>query len=126
MRACNLQGAGGRARSPTPWGGTSQETPYLAYGPELDASYREAPRRASSWKLKMLVYQHEWYVPHKGWDIGAKGWYGTGKAVLGRSPWIRTCTMSGPRRTKKRRRGDDEGGPSGSNFAGLPAGAGWA
>ena len=28
---CNLQGAGGRARSPTPWGGTSQETPYLAY-----------------------------------------------------------------------------------------------
>ena len=70
MRACNLQGAGGRARSPTPWGGISQETPYLAYGPELDASYREAPQRASSWKLKLLVYQHEWYVPHKGWDNG--------------------------------------------------------
>ena len=31
---CNLHGAGGRARSPTLWGGTSQETPYLAYGPE--------------------------------------------------------------------------------------------
>ena len=33
---CNPHGAGGRARSPTLWGGTSQETPYLAYGPELD------------------------------------------------------------------------------------------
>ena len=42
MRACNLQGAGGRARSPTPWGGTSQETPYLAYGPELDTLMRRA------------------------------------------------------------------------------------
>ena len=35
---CNLHGAGGRARSPTLWGGTSQETPYLAYGPEPDIS----------------------------------------------------------------------------------------
>ena len=31
-----------------------------------------------------------------------------------------------PSNGKKRRRGGDEGWPSGSNFAGLPAGAGWA
>ena len=37
---CNLHGAGGRARSPTLWGGTSQETPYLAYGPEAEPDWR--------------------------------------------------------------------------------------
>ena len=49
MRACNLQGAGGRARSPTPWGGTSQETPYLAYGPELDSWGSECDARCTMW-----------------------------------------------------------------------------
>ena len=61
---CNLHGAGGRARSPTLWGGTSQETPYLAFGPEPDASYREAPRRASSWELKLLVYTNTSGMSH--------------------------------------------------------------
>ena len=45
---CNLQGAGGRARSPTPWGGTSQETPYLAYGPELGIPRRRRTNEMSN------------------------------------------------------------------------------
>ena len=42
----------------------------MGYGLRLLSIDREAPQRASSWKLKLLVYQHEWYVPHKGWDNG--------------------------------------------------------